>query len=151
MNYASKARTSNLSKTHYRTLQTNPFKTRPWRWQQDGCTHTTPIDYLHQETQVLKVWDYWNMRGIQILALATSTPQHPPTLYMANHPARQRRVKMSPCDRYHKQLLASVPPHPRRKNMHISPTKPFNHSKTTPYGKHNHQIFSPLKNPFPGW
>ena len=33
--------------------------------------------------------------------------------------------------------------------IHISPTKPFNHSTTTPYCNHNHQIFTLPKYPFP--
>ena len=114
MIYASTAWAWNLSNTHYRTLQTIQDKALRIATR---CTHTTPIEHLHQETKVLKVWDHLNMRGTQVLALATSTPQHPLN-YMANHPTGPRRVKASPCDRYFKELLASLPPRPPRTGMH---------------------------------
>ena len=82
-----------------------------------GCTHSTPIDHLHQETKVLKVKDHLNMRGTQILAAATSVPQHP-LYYMAGHHTGPRDIKTTPCDRYYKELPATLPPCPPRTNMH---------------------------------
>ena len=89
--YASTAWSSNLSKTHYRTIQTIQNKALRIA---TGCTHPTLIEHLHHETKVLKVRDHLNMRGTQVMAAATSIPQHPLN-YMANHPTGPRRIKTS--------------------------------------------------------
>ena len=51
------------------------------------------------------------------MASATSNPHHPLS-YMANHPTGPRRIKNSPCDKYCKELLASLPPRPPRTSLH---------------------------------
>ena len=105
MEYASPAWAANLSGTHLNTLQTLQNKALKTI---TGCTSTTPTDHIHQETKVLKIKDHLDLRGTQILATASTNPQHP-LHYMAEHPHMPRNIKTTPSHRY-TQILSSLPP-----------------------------------------
>ena len=107
MEYASPAWAANLSETHLNTLQTLQNKALKIT---TGCTNTTPTDHIHHETKVLKIKDHLDLRGTQILAAASTNPQHP-LHYMAEHPHMPRNIKTTP-SRHYTQILASLPPRP---------------------------------------
>ena len=109
MEYASPAWAANLSKTHLDTLQilqNTALNTIT------GCTLTSSTDYLHHETKVLKIRDHLDLRGTQILAAASTNPQHP-LHYMAEHSPTSRNKKETPSKHY-TQILSSLPPCPPR-------------------------------------
>ena len=65
MDYASPAWAPGLSKTHINTLHT----TQNYALKMiTGCTHTSPTDHIHHDTNILKFEDHLNMRGTQFQA-----------------------------------------------------------------------------------
>ena len=124
MDYASPAWASNLSQTHHTTLQTQQNRALKTV---TGCTQTTHTDHLHHETKVLKVRDHLEMRGTQIIASASTNPQHP-LHYMAEHQGTPRNIKKTPSREYTRKL-ATLPARPPRtgikKHIHTHLTREY--------------------------
>ena len=74
-----------------------------------GCTNTTPIQHLHDETQVLPLMDNMNMRGTQQYT-STFSPTHP-LHYMQTPTATPRHIHNTPAEHFH-SLYLSLPPCP---------------------------------------
>ena len=110
--YASTAWSSNLANSHYTTLQTLQNRALTTI---TGCTQKSPIDHLHQETKILKIRDHIEMKGTQIIATASTNPQHP-LHYMAEHQGTPRNIKETPSRQYTKKL-AELPPRPPRTSI----------------------------------
>ena len=124
MDYASPAWASNLAQTHHTTLQTlqnRALKTIT------GCTQTTRTDHLHHKTKVLKVKNHLELRGTQIIAAASSNPQHP-LQYMAEHQGTARNIKKTPSREYTRKLTTLPPCPPRtgiKKHIHTHLTREY--------------------------
>ena len=76
-----------------------------------GCTETTPIYHLHNETKILTVQQHLKMIGTQFFSL-TLIPNHP------NHHRQppQRNKKMTPALLY-SNIFNTIPPPPPTTNL----------------------------------
>ena len=122
ISYGSTAWSPNTSESNHKPLQViqnNALRIAT------GCTNTTPINHLHQETKVLPIKNHLDMRGAQYYAAASIDTQHP-CHYMAEPHSTPRQIKQSP-HKYYQDLYNTIPPPPNpttsdRRNIHTQIT-----------------------------
>lgn len=120
LTYAHPSWNTDIAPTHTNTLQ----KTQNMALRvATGCTKTTPIDHLHEETLVLPLKHNMNMMGMQFYA-GTVDPDHP--CHQLQTPLQTRRhIHNTPAAHY-STLLSNIPPPPdntsMRKHIHTTVT-----------------------------
>ena len=75
-----------------------------------GCTKTTPIQHLHDETEVLPLRSHMDMRGTHAFT-STFSPTHP-LHYMQTPTHTARHIHNTPAEHY-RSLYNSLPPCPQ--------------------------------------
>ena len=130
LTYAHPAWHTDLAQTHSNTLQrTQNMALRI----ATGCTKSTPIDHLHEETRVLPLAQHMNMTGVQFFA-GTANPEHP--CHRLQAPLQTRRSLHNTPASHYNTLLSNIPPKPdnisTRKHVHTT----FTEQALTRY-KHN--------------
>ena len=112
LSYAGPAWAPTLSNTQLHKLQTTQNKALRII---TGCTQSTPIDHLHNETKILPIQTHLDMRGTQFLAAAANNTLHP-CHYMDQHPPTPRNIVKTPHS-YYTNILQTIPPPPGRTSL----------------------------------
>ena len=107
LTYAHTAWQPDTAKTHINRLQTTQNTALRIA---TGCTNTTPIQHLHDETEVLPLRSHMDMRGTHAFTstLSNTHPLH----YMQTPTHTARHIHNTPAEHY-RSLYQSLPPCPQ--------------------------------------
>ena len=101
--YAHIAWAPDIAHTHMHKLQTTQNTALRIA---TGCTRSTPIHHLHEETQVLPLTDHMDMRGTHIYS-STLDPSHPLHTTLQHRPT-PRHIHNTPASHY-TSLFSTLP------------------------------------------
>ena len=127
LNYATPAWHPSTSQTNRNKLQTTQNKALRTI---TGCTRSTPVQHLHDETPILPLEEHQDMIGTQFFD-KTSLPNHP-NHHIFTQPPPSRNKKQH-AGQHYRHILNTIPPTPpdtnKMKHIHTTLTQRYLHSR----------------------